>query len=276
MATEGAVIPIPDTETLRQMWSDFAAPFEVAFEPTTVKLAAVLHEHSHLEEARAVLEIGAGAGGAARRLCQRLPGGCALTVTDLSPEMVGRARSKLPAHVTVQEADAAALPYDDGSFDRVVSNLNLMLVPDPAAALAEIRRVLTTGGRAAWSVWGRPEHSPLMTLLPRAAEALGLALARPARPNFHLGDRDVLLGLLRQAGFRRIRLWYTPMVLDVDSGEEFIRVTVDHNPGLLGQLVDKPAPLVQKLRERTAELADRLLERGEPLALEALIATAQR
>jgi ubiquinone/menaquinone biosynthesis C-methylase UbiE len=50
-------------------------------------------------------------------------------------------------NVVVETADAAALPYPDGSFDGVVMANLLHLVPDPARVLAEARRVLTAGGR---------------------------------------------------------------------------------------------------------------------------------
>jgi len=47
----------------------------------------------------------------------------------------------------VVAASADALPFDDGSFDTVVSTMVLCTVPDPAAAVAEVRRVLAPGGR---------------------------------------------------------------------------------------------------------------------------------
>jgi SAM-dependent methyltransferase len=51
------------------------------------------------------------------------------------------------AHATVVEASAEALPFADGTFDTVVCTLVLCTVPDPAAALAELRRVLVLDGR---------------------------------------------------------------------------------------------------------------------------------
>ncbi|HLI65091.1 MAG TPA: class I SAM-dependent methyltransferase [Caulobacteraceae bacterium] len=53
--------------------------------------------------------------------------------------------SKIPIHI--QEGRAEALPYENGAFDCVVCTFTLCSVQDPAAALAEARRVLKPGGR---------------------------------------------------------------------------------------------------------------------------------
>ena len=73
-----------------------------------------------------------------------------LVVTEPAPGMLERARrraatSALP--VTVRQASAEALPFDDASFDTVVSTLVLCSVDDVDRALAEIHRVLRPGGQ---------------------------------------------------------------------------------------------------------------------------------
>lgn len=74
-----------------------------------------------------------------------------VTVTgiDVSPGMLAEARRRLAdagRTATLLEADAQRLPFDDASFDTVVCALSLCSIPDPAAAIREMRRVLVPGG----------------------------------------------------------------------------------------------------------------------------------
>ena len=73
-----------------------------------------------------------------------------LTGIDVSPAMLGLARRRgaaLGRAVELRLGDAQALPFDDASFDVVVSTLALCTIPDPGRAAAEARRVLRPGGR---------------------------------------------------------------------------------------------------------------------------------
>lgn len=80
-----------------------------------------------------------------------LPRGVHAVGIDLSAAMLARAAARLPLpgrEVVLAEADAQALPFATASFDAVVLNLILSVVPDPSACLAEALRVLRPGGRA--------------------------------------------------------------------------------------------------------------------------------
>ena len=69
---------------------------------------------------------------------------------DRSSAMLGRARRRLgegPARVRLLCADAAAVPFPDGSFATVVTSCTMCSLPDVPQALSELRRVLVPGGR---------------------------------------------------------------------------------------------------------------------------------
>jgi len=88
-----------------------------------------------------VLEVGGGQGELAERMVHEL--GARVTFLDLSPRMVELARAR---GIDAREGDVQQLPFDDASFDTVVSAWMLYHVPDVDRALAEIARVLEPGG----------------------------------------------------------------------------------------------------------------------------------
>lgn len=75
---------------------------------------------------------------------------------DISPVMLDRVRAEASRrgldYVETQRADAGALPFQDGAFDVVVSYSGLHCVPDPAAAVKEMARVVRPGGTVRGSV----------------------------------------------------------------------------------------------------------------------------
>jgi ubiquinone/menaquinone biosynthesis C-methylase UbiE len=93
-----------------------------------------------------VLEVAVGTG----RSLPHYPADVSVTGIELSPAMLAIARQRaadLGRGVTLWEADAEHLPFDDASFDTVVCSLALCTIPSPVAALGEMRRVLAPGGR---------------------------------------------------------------------------------------------------------------------------------
>jgi SAM-dependent methyltransferase len=113
-----------------------------------------------------VLEIGSGTGSGAAILKARFPD-AEVTGVDLSPEMVRIAQVKVPG-VTFEPADAARLPFADGSFDLIVQN-------NVPVYFAELTRVLAPGGHVLiTSTFGpaTPYYTP-HTVLERRFRKLG-------------------------------------------------------------------------------------------------------
>lgn len=126
-----------------------------------------------------VLEIGPGPGRLAVKLAALDPG-VRITGVDIAPDMVKRAsrlaaRSGVADRVSFEVGDVAALPFHDATFQFVLSTLSAHHWPDPAAALAEIHRVLRSGG-VAW-IYDLPDW---FTRLERRGASIGdLADASP-------------------------------------------------------------------------------------------------
>lgn len=118
-----------------------------------------------------VLEIGAGTG---LNLSHYPEGVDALVLAEPSRPMAHRLeqrRSTLGRPARIVAAPAEALPFDDDSFDTVVSTLVLCTVTDPERALAEVRRVLRPNGRLLFCEHVRSESWPLARWQDRFADA---------------------------------------------------------------------------------------------------------
>jgi demethylmenaquinone methyltransferase/2-methoxy-6-polyprenyl-1,4-benzoquinol methylase len=94
-----------------------------------------------------VLDVATGTGAVARELIRQK--GCTVVGLDQSPEMLAEARRRLPENVTLIDGTADRLPFADASFDALTFTYLLRYVPDPAATLRELVRVVRPGGTIA-------------------------------------------------------------------------------------------------------------------------------
>lgn len=110
---------------------------------------AMIHLAGDVEGHR-VLDVGCGAGPLSAALRAK---GAIVTGFDSSPAMINLARHRLGEDADLRVANLVQpLPYDDNSFDDVVASLVLHYLQDWTAPLAELRRVLRSGGRLIVSV----------------------------------------------------------------------------------------------------------------------------
>ncbi|MBI3856012.1 MAG: class I SAM-dependent methyltransferase, partial [Planctomycetes bacterium] len=96
-----------------------------------------------------ILDVGTGTGLAARRVAAR---GAKVSGIDLGAELIEAARRLAPT-IDFRVGDAERLPFEEGSFDAVISTFGVMFVNQPAAASAELARVCRKGGRLALASW---------------------------------------------------------------------------------------------------------------------------
>jgi ubiquinone/menaquinone biosynthesis C-methylase UbiE len=100
-----------------------------------------------------VLDVATGTGWAARRVAAR---GATVTGVDLGADLIEAAKAAAAeARLTIdfRVGDGEKLPFEDQSFDAVISTCGVMFVRDPKAAAAELARVCRTGGRLGLTTW---------------------------------------------------------------------------------------------------------------------------
>jgi len=152
-----------------------------------------------------VLDVATGPGQAAALALSRVgPTGLVVGV-DISPAMLDAACARfIGQRFRAAAMDGQALALPDGSFDSVICQLGLMFFPDPARGLAEFRRVLRRGRRAAVCVISTPERAPVWGIL---ADALSRYLPQhrdDLHLSFALADPGRLERMLHSAGFRDV------------------------------------------------------------------------
>src|SRR5215831_10868879 len=151
-----------------------------------------------------VLDVATGTGEAAIAAISLVDDAGLVVGADISAAMLAAARARLPPSYRAIVTDGQALAFRDSSFDAVVCQLGLMFFPDPARGLAEFRRVLRNGRRAAVCVNSTPDKVPMWGPL---ACALGRQLPdqRDAfQLSFLLGDTRRLEQMFVAAGFRDV------------------------------------------------------------------------
>jgi ubiquinone/menaquinone biosynthesis C-methylase UbiE len=219
------------------------------------------------------LDVGTGTGVVAAAAAAT-PGAAVRVVgLDVSPAMLARARARVaPVRVALVTGDAEALPCRDGSFDAAAGHFVLVFLDRPAAAVAELHRVLRPGGRVALTALARPEataYGPVLEALGRRAPRARELLDRLCS----LGEPDRLAGLLAGAGFGEVRVKRVRHAVRWTSFEEYWSV-IEAGGGLPGQeyraLPDGARGAVRSEVERA------VAARGLAWEVEALLAAARR
>lgn len=219
--------------TYRQFSGDAAENYQRYFLPAIgIPVAVNLLRAADLQPGERVLDVGCGTGLIARRAAETVGKDGSVTGVDLSPEMIEYATS-LPrpegAPTDWRQGDATALPFPDGEFDVVLSQLALMFVEDRSAAIGEMHRVLTHGGRVVISTAG--PITPTFELMEQAiVEHISTDLAGFVRMVFSMHDTGAHVTLLRDAGFDAVESHIYTVELDLPSPAEFLWQYINLTP----------------------------------------------
>ena len=216
-------------ETVAPGWERWRAFIEAAVAPVRDWMITELAPRP----GDTLLELAAGAGDTGFEAAAIAGPRGRLISTDLSPAMVDVARRRAAElgleGVDHRVVDAERISLDDAAVDGVICRFGVMLMADPAAALAEARRVLRPGGRAVLAVWGPPDRNPWLTILARALVERGhMPPPEPGSPNpFSMGSAGATQGLLEGAGFTSVRTAEVPVLFPYRDLDHYLRVAGD-------------------------------------------------
>jgi len=222
-------------------------------------LAADLLALTPPEPGHRVLDVACGTGIVARLAAELVGPSGEVTGVDLAPDMLAMAQSLSGAAgvpIAWREANAEALPFDDDTFDVGYSQLGLMFVPDKAAAVGEMRRVVRAGGRVAIAVAGRIQ--PINEIMDEAiATHINPDLAGFVSGVFSMHDPAILDGLLNGAGFEDVDAREVVKTIHLPAPADFLWQYVNATP--MGGFV------AQAPEEARAALEREIVERWQPL-----------
>jgi SAM-dependent methyltransferase len=186
-----------------EFWNGFAAKYNARPGKRTIDLLPdLIGDLDGQLDGSIVLDLACGAGRGSRVLAEQVGDTGLVIGVDLTAAMLDEAEKEngLP-NIEYVEAPAEATGLADDAVDHAFCNLGLMLFPSAEDALVELRRVVRPGGTARFAVWGRPEHSSMMTLAVGAANRVGVELPKPPRSNFYLGTPDALGAVAQKTGW---------------------------------------------------------------------------
>ena len=231
----------------RAGWNERAGAYERFFTDVSEHNVAPLLDAAHVRTGSTVLDAGCGPCDLAASAASR---GALAVGTDLSDAMVTLARERHPK-IDFRQADAEQLPFPDGSFDAVVSNLLIPHLPRPEAGIVELSRVVKPGGRLAASMWDLPARSRLVGVMWEAIAEVGAPTPAgiPRGPaTFKYSDEDELRGLLRSAGLDDINVRRIEFVHEVASLDHLWEAWTEGSVRTASAVRDQPVSTQRQIR----------------------------
>jgi SAM-dependent methyltransferase len=181
-----------------------------------------------------ILELAAGVGDTGFEAAALVGDDGVLITSDFSSSMLDAARRRGHelglTNVDYRVIDAQQLDLWDASVDGVLCRFGFMLMPEPAQAFAEARRVLRRGGRLVLAVWGPLEKNPFFSIAAMSLIRRGHIPPPeppPAPGPFSMASSEHLEGLLRDAGFLQVRTQELAGRFVCANAEDYVGFTAD-------------------------------------------------
>ncbi len=161
-------------------------------------------ERLGLKPGERVLDVCSGSGASAIPAAEKIGAKGSVTGVDLSEKLLALARAKAKAqglrNIEFRSGDMLELPFADGHFDAVVCVFGVFFVPDMAAAVRSLWRVVKPGGRLAITTWGPRFFEPANSAFWNSVRAERPELYKGFNPWDRIVEPAAVLALLREAG----------------------------------------------------------------------------
>ncbi|MFG2227546.1 class I SAM-dependent methyltransferase [Streptomyces sp. NPDC048644] len=226
----------------RAGWQGRADAYRDGFGRLAARFVEPLLDAAGVGAGSRVLDVGCGPGTVSAAALRR---GAEVTAVDASPEMAALAARTHPG-LAVRTALLDELPFADGEFTALVGNFVINHLGDPAAGLAEIRRVLAPGGRLALTCWEKEAMRALALFGESVAESGvpypdEVPLSGPFLADSTAPDRPTAFcRLLDEAGFASADVETLRLLHRVDPGQWWSDVTA--GTPLTGAVVSRLDP----------------------------------
>jgi len=224
-------------------------------------VSAWMIEHAELQPGQRVLELAAGPGDTGFMAAELIKPGGTLVSSDMSAGMLDIARQRAHAqgidNVEFAELSLEWIDLETASVDTILCRWGIMLVPDPEAAVREMRRVLRPGGRVAVAVWDEASLNPWATIPDRALRELGLTQPpEPGSPGmFVLAPASRLQDLLEAAGFVEVEVQSVSLERPSADLDAFVAYTSELSAAFSAAISGLDESGRERLGRRIAELA---------------------
>ena len=213
----------------------------------TSRVITPLLDAAHVEQGMRVLDIGSGPGHAAAQAAER---GASVVGVDVATAMVQLARRLHPG-LDFREANAEALPFEDGCFDAVVGNFSILHLGRPEHAVSEFLRVLRAGGQLALTVWDLPERARWQGVFLDAVAAVEVTVPAdvpPGPPFFRFSVDEQFAALLQDRGLTDVEVKTIVFDHPVPSADELWDGVLAGTVRVSALILRQPESVRQRIR----------------------------